>query len=71
MPLDRLNNYLEELPKNHTVYLHCAGGYRSMIAHSMLQARGWRNLVEVQGGYKAIAESLQETAHSKRILTTP
>jgi len=37
--------------------VHCAGGYRSMIAASILQARGYRNFSEVEGGFKAIAET--------------
>ncbi|MDX5480145.1 MAG: MBL fold metallo-hydrolase, partial [Hymenobacteraceae bacterium] len=56
-PLDYLNDYLAELPKEETMYIHCAGGYRSMIAASILKARGFSRLVDVQGGYKAIAET--------------
>ncbi len=56
-PLDYLNEQLSELPKDKTLYIHCAGGYRSMIAASILKARGFDNLVDVQGGYKAIAET--------------
>lgn len=54
-PLDYLNEHLSEIPKTETVYLHCAGGYRSMIAASILKARGYENLVNVEGGYKVIA----------------
>ncbi|MFN8862812.1 MAG: rhodanese-like domain-containing protein, partial [Flavobacteriales bacterium] len=39
------------------VYVHCAGGYRSVIFISILQARGFRNLINVEGGFKAIKES--------------
>lgn len=53
-PLDYLNENLWEIPKGETVYLHCAGGYRSMIAASILKARGWDNVVDVAGGFKAI-----------------
>lgn len=56
-PLDYLNDYLAELPKDKTMYIHCAGGYRSMIAASILKARGFDNLVDIQGGYKAISET--------------
>jgi len=56
-PLDYLNEHLQEIPKTGTVYLHCGSGYRSMIAASILKARGWNNIVEVAGGYKAIAET--------------
>ncbi len=56
-PLDNLNEHLAEIPKNEPVYLHCGSGYRSMIAASILKSRGWENVVEVAGGYKAIAET--------------
>jgi hydroxyacylglutathione hydrolase len=55
VPLDYINQHLAEIPKTGDVYLHCAGGYRSMIAASILKARGWNNLTDVQGGLKAIA----------------
>ncbi len=57
IPLDFLNSRLAEIPKEGEVYLHCAGGYRSMIAASILKARGWNNLIDIQGGFKAIAET--------------
>jgi glyoxylase-like metal-dependent hydrolase (beta-lactamase superfamily II)/rhodanese-related sulfurtransferase len=53
--LDFFNDHLAELPKEETMYLHCAGGYRSMIAASILKARGIDNIVNVEGGFKAIA----------------
>jgi hydroxyacylglutathione hydrolase len=55
VPLDYINSHLAEIPRTGRVYLHCAGGYRSMIAASILKARGWNNLVDVEGGFKAIA----------------
>lgn len=62
-PLDSLNDYLAEIPKDQPVYLHCAGGYRSMIAASILKARGYDNLVNVQEGFKGISEtSIPRTA---------
>jgi hydroxyacylglutathione hydrolase len=57
VPLDYINQHLAEIPKTGIVYLHCAGGYRSMIAASILKARGWNNLIDVQGGFKAIVET--------------
>ncbi|GGK77189.1 rhodanese-like domain-containing protein [Rufibacter glacialis] len=57
VPLSNLNEHLPQIPKERTVYLHCAGGYRSMIAASILKARGFSNLVDVAGGYKAISET--------------
>ncbi|OKL40328.1 MBL fold metallo-hydrolase [Pontibacter flavimaris] len=56
-PLDYLNEHLGALPKDRTLYIHCAGGYRSMIAASILRSRGFQEIVDVQGGYKAIAET--------------
>ncbi|MEX1239143.1 MAG: MBL fold metallo-hydrolase, partial [Cyclobacteriaceae bacterium] len=56
-PLDYLNEHLSEIPKGGEVYIHCAGGYRSMIASSILRARGWENIIDVDGGFKAIQET--------------
>lgn len=56
-PLDYLNDYLSTFPKNEVFYLHCAGGYRSMIAASILKSRGVHNLVDISGGFKAIKEA--------------
>jgi len=56
-PLDFLNSRLAEIPKEGEVYVYCAGGYRSMIAVSILKSRGWNNLIDVKGGFKAIAET--------------
>ncbi len=56
-PLAYINDWIKDLdPKEH-FYMHCAGGYRSMIAASILQARGYRNFTEVAGGYNAIAKT--------------
>ena len=56
-PLDILNDYQKDFPKNETFYLHCAGGYRSMIAASILKSRGFHNLVDVAGGFSAIKKT--------------
>lgn len=56
-PLDFLNDHLAEIPKDKPVYIHCASGYRSMIASSILKARGWDNIVEIAGGFKAISNT--------------
>ncbi|SNY95300.1 MBL fold metallo-hydrolase [Flagellimonas pacifica] len=55
-PLDFLNDHLAEFPEKETFYVHCAGGYRSIIAASILKSRGIHNLVDVAGGFKAIKE---------------
>jgi len=56
-PLDYLNDYLSTFPRSEVFYLHCAGGYRSMIAASILKSRGIHNLVDISGGFKAIKEA--------------
>ncbi len=53
-PLDFINNHLAEFPKEENFYLHCAGGYRSVIAASILKARGYHNVINVEGGFNAI-----------------
>jgi glyoxylase-like metal-dependent hydrolase (beta-lactamase superfamily II)/rhodanese-related sulfurtransferase len=56
-PLDYINNYLEVFPKDKPFIIHCAGGYRSMIAASILKSRGWDNFVDVEGGFNKIKET--------------
>ncbi|WP_339840131.1 MBL fold metallo-hydrolase [uncultured Maribacter sp.] len=56
-PLDFLNDHLAEFPENKIFYVHCAGGYRSMIASSILKSRGIHNLIDVKDGFKAIQET--------------
>ena len=54
VPLNEINNHLAEFPKEKKFILHCAGGYRSMIAASILKQRGWDNFVDVIGGFAEI-----------------
>ncbi|HET8860620.1 MBL fold metallo-hydrolase [Marivirga sp.] len=56
-PLDYINDNFDELDKNQEYYVHCAGGYRSVIAASIMKSRGVHKLVDVAGGFKAIAET--------------
>lgn len=56
-PLDYINQSMLGVDKFKTYYVHCAGGYRSMIFTSILKARGYNNLIDVDGGFKAIKES--------------
>lgn len=56
-PLAYINDWINDIDANEHFYLHCAGGYRSMIAASILQARGYRNFTEVEGGFNAIAQT--------------
>jgi hydroxyacylglutathione hydrolase len=53
-PLDFLNEHLAEFPKEKNFYIHCAGGYRSVIAASILKARGFHNVIDIKGGYAAV-----------------
>ncbi|WP_127136261.1 MBL fold metallo-hydrolase [Flagellimonas oceanensis] len=56
-PLDYINDHLSEFPEKETFYVHCAGGYRSMIASSILKSRGIHNLVDVTGGFADIKKA--------------
>ena len=57
IPLDFINEDMAEFPKEEPFILHCAGGYRSMIAASILKSRGYNNFIEVEGGFSAIAKT--------------
>ncbi|HLC83611.1 MAG TPA: rhodanese-like domain-containing protein, partial [Bacteroidia bacterium] len=56
-PLATINSWFTDIDKNEPFYLHCAGGYRSMIAASILKSRGIHNFKEIEGGFKSIAEA--------------
>ena len=56
-PLSSINSWFAELNSDEPFYLHCAGGYRSMIAASILKARGIHNFKEIDGGFKNIANA--------------
>ena len=55
-PLAAINDWIKDINPEEHFFIHCAGGYRSMIASSILQARGYRNFTEVGRGFKAISE---------------
>jgi glyoxylase-like metal-dependent hydrolase (beta-lactamase superfamily II)/rhodanese-related sulfurtransferase len=57
MPLDYIYQHLDDLDKDKEYYVHCAGGYRSLIAISILQPYGYKNLINVEGGFKAIEKA--------------
>ncbi|WP_126974411.1 MBL fold metallo-hydrolase [Gynurincola endophyticus] len=59
LPLDYINDHLSSINKAETNYIHCAGGYRSMIFASILKSRGYENVVDIKGGFKAIKDSQQ------------
>jgi len=56
-PLADINKWINDINPNEHFFMHCAGGYRSMIAASILQARGYRNFTEISGGYNGLIET--------------
>lgn len=60
-PLDFLNDHISQFPEKGDFYIHCAGGYRSVIAASILKARGFHNVIDVAGGFGAIRKTDIET----------
>lgn len=57
IPLDFVNEQLSEVPKEENFYLHCAGGYRSVIMASILKSRGYHNMVNVEKGMAGIRKT--------------
>jgi hydroxyacylglutathione hydrolase len=64
IPLAQLSQHMEAFSKTRPQYIHCAGGYRSMIAVSILKARGFEQVVEVAGGFGAISQTSVPLASS-------
>lgn len=62
MTLAEINQWIDSLPQEEHFFLHCAGGYRSMIAASILKARGIHHFSEVDGGYNAIKKQIEGIA---------
>jgi hydroxyacylglutathione hydrolase len=56
-PLDYINDSMQLVDKNKTAYVHCQGGYRSMIFISILKSRGYTKLVDIKGGFKSMQDS--------------
>lgn len=56
LPLDNINSEMSRVDRDTTYYVHCAGGYRSVIFISIMMARGYKNLVNVKSGFKALKE---------------
>lgn len=61
-PLDFLNDSIDKFPSEEPYYIHCAGGYRSLIAASILKARGHHNMIDVAGGFGAIKKTELKTS---------
>lgn len=61
-PLDFINDWTNEFDKQQPYYLHCAGGYRSMISASILKSRGYEELININGGFAALKAAGFETS---------
>lgn len=57
VPLNEINNHLDQFPKDKNFVLYCGGGYRSMIAGSILKQRGWDNFADIIGGFTELAKT--------------
>ena len=55
--LDYINRQMDQIDANKTYYIHCAGGYRSVIAASILKARGFHNIIDISGGFAALEKT--------------
>ncbi len=67
-PLDFINRNMNQIDRDTKYYLHCAGGYRSVIAASILKARGFDQVVNIRGGYKALVNTnLKRTEYVEQI----
>jgi hydroxyacylglutathione hydrolase len=62
-PLDFINNNMSQLDRNKKYYIHCAGGYRSVIMASILKSRGYDKVVNIRGGYKALSQTGLKKTH--------
>ncbi len=61
-PLDYLMQSFQDLDPEQTYYVHCKGGYRSMIGASVLKARGFYHVMDIAGGWDAISKTLPAPA---------
>jgi rhodanese-related sulfurtransferase len=70
IPLDYIEEHKSKIPKDRTVYVYCAAGYRSMAFISKLRAEGYKNLIDVNGGFKAIQSSGRFAGLLDEVMTT-
>lgn len=61
-PLGQLNEHMGKFPSDNDFFIHCASGYRSVIAASILKSRGIHNIINVDGGFKAIKKTTYPTS---------
>jgi glyoxylase-like metal-dependent hydrolase (beta-lactamase superfamily II)/rhodanese-related sulfurtransferase len=67
-PLDFINKNMSQIHADNKYYLHCAGGYRSVIASSILKSRGFHDIVNIRGGFKALSETeLKKSEYQEQI----
>lgn len=59
IPLNEINQHLAQFPKNRPFFIHCEGGYRSMIAASILKSRGWEDFKDIKGGINGIKDETE------------
>jgi rhodanese-related sulfurtransferase len=57
IPLNEINQHLAQFPKDKPFVMYCGGGYRSMIAASILKQRGWGNFSDIAGGFDDLAKT--------------
>jgi rhodanese-related sulfurtransferase len=57
IPLDTINENFQSVPRDKEFFLHCAGGYRSVIMASILKSRGIHNLINVEKGMNGIKQT--------------
>ena len=64
--LDFINKNMSEIDKNRLYFIHCAGGYRSTISSSILKARGFHNIINVQDSFTNISNTTIPTQAGKK-----
>jgi rhodanese-related sulfurtransferase len=57
LPVDYIHKNLSEVSKDKKYFVHCAGGYRSLIFASIAKAKGFDQLVNIEGGFGKIKQS--------------
>lgn len=62
IPLAQLPKRLDEIPRDRPVVVHCAGGYRSSVAASVLRKAGWSDVSDLLGGFNAWALAHRQVA---------
>ena len=55
--LDYINQQMDQIDANKTYHIYCAGGYRSVIAASILKARGYHKIIDISGGFAALKKT--------------